>query len=84
MISCSGLLISSPPEQRFHRTVINSPYISYGNSIVASPWGDVIYRADEKPTIIVIDIDLEMNKSIRSQLPLLSARRTDLYKVEEI
>lgn len=62
----------------------NGPYISYGNSIVVSPWGDVIYRADEKPTIIVIDIDLEMNKSIRSQLPLLSARRTDLYKVEEI
>lgn len=62
----------------------NGPYISYGNSIVVSPWGDVVYRADEKPTTAVIDIDLEMNKCIRSQLPLLSARRTDLYKVEEI
>ncbi|WP_415067471.1 carbon-nitrogen hydrolase family protein [Lacrimispora sp.] len=62
----------------------NGPYISYGNSIVASPWGDIVYRADEKPATAVIDIDLEMNKSIRSQLPLLSARRTDLYRVEKI
>ncbi|MGC4019276.1 MAG: carbon-nitrogen hydrolase family protein [Muricomes sp.] len=62
----------------------NGPYISYGNSIVASPWGDIIYRADEKPAIAVIDIDLEVNKDIRSQLPLLSARRTDLYKIEEV
>ncbi|WP_349948389.1 carbon-nitrogen hydrolase family protein [Lacrimispora sp. BS-2] len=62
----------------------NGPYISYGNSIVVSPWGDIVYRADEKPTTAVIDINLEVNKNIRSKLPLLSARRTDLYKVEEI
>ena len=62
----------------------NGPYISYGNSIVVSPWGDIVYRADEKPATVVIDIDLAMNQNIRSQLPLLSARRTDLYKIEEI
>lgn len=59
----------------------NGPYVSYGNSIVVSPWGDVVCRASEKPVNIVIDIDLESINDIRSQLPLLSARRTDLYNV---
>lgn len=59
----------------------NSGYISYANSIVVSPWGDVVYRADEYPAIRVVDIDLDRIEKIRRQLPLLSARRTDLYEL---
>ena len=58
---------------------LNSPYVSYANSILCSPWGEVLHRAGHEPELIVADIDLEQNKAIREQLPLLSARRTDVY-----
>lgn len=59
----------------------DSGYISYANSIVVSPWGDIVYEAGEKPVTETIDIDLGRIESVRRQLPLLSARRTDLYSV---
>lgn len=59
-------------------------YVSYANSIVVSPWGDVIFRAGEKPELAIIDIDLDKVHETRTQLPLLSARRTDLYELRRI
>ena len=58
------------------------PYVAYGNSIVCSPWGDVIARAGTAESMLLADINLADNQSIREQLPLLSARREDVYKVE--
>lgn len=55
------------------------PYVSYGNSIVCSPWGKVICRADAAPELLLAELDLAENEAVRSQLPLLSARRTDIY-----
>ncbi|MBQ9708347.1 MAG: carbon-nitrogen hydrolase family protein [Firmicutes bacterium] len=54
-------------------------YVAYGNSCVASPWGEFIAHADEKETIIYADIDFEYEDSIRDQLPLLKHRRPELY-----
>ena len=56
-----------------------SSYVSYANSIVVGPWGNVVYHADEKACNVVVDIDLNEVQSIRKQLPLMSARRTDVY-----
>ncbi len=56
-----------------------SNYISYANSIVTSPWGDVVKRAGETEEIIYADIDTDYVHSIRGQLPLLKHRRGDLY-----
>ena len=58
-------------------------YISYANSIIVNPWGKIIYRANEKECYDVIDIDLSEINSIRQQLPLLSARRDDIYTIKE-
>ena len=58
-------------------------YISYANSIVVNPWGNIIYRANEKESFDVFDIDLSEINSIRKQLPLLSARRSDIYTIKE-
>ena len=58
-------------------------YISYANSIIVNPWGKIIYRANEKECYDVIDIDLSEINSIRQQLPLLSARRNDIYTIKE-
>ncbi len=58
---------------------VNSKYVSYANSIVTSPWGDIIARADTDEEILYADIDLEYEKQIRDQLPLLKHRRLDIY-----
>ena len=55
------------------------PYVAYGNSCIASPWGDFIAHADEKECILYGDIDLDYEDSVREQLPLLKHRRPELY-----
>lgn len=59
-------------------------YVAYGNSIAVDPWGTVLCRADAGEEIRYADLDLTKIGEIRSQLPILSARRTDLYELREI
>lgn len=54
-------------------------YVSYAHSIVCSPWGEVLARAGTAPEVLIADLDFSENERVRAQLPLLSARRTDLY-----
>lgn len=58
-------------------------YVSYGNSMITGPWGDVIARADENEGIIYADIDLNKLKKVRNELPLLKNRREDIYCIIE-
>ncbi len=62
----------------------NASYVSYGNSIAVSPWGEVLLRLGEEEASVVIDIDLDMVDKVRAELPLLSHRRQDLYKLINI
>ena len=55
------------------------PYVSYGNSMVCSPWGRILCRAGAGPEMLLLELDLAENTAVRAQLPLLSARRTDIY-----
>ncbi len=59
-------------------------YVSWGHSLIVSPWGDVIKEMDEKEGVMITEIDLEYVEKIRKQLPLLSARRTDLYEMKAL
>ncbi len=58
-------------------------YTAYGNSIAADPWGNVLCRAGAGEELLYADLDLCRVDSVRRQLPILSARRTDLYEVRE-
>lgn len=60
----------------------NGPYISYANSIIVSPWGEVTGRLDESAGILYQELDLAMVDRIRAQLPIMQNRRTDLYEVQ--
>jgi omega-amidase len=62
---------------------LSAGYIAYGNSIVSSPWGNVIGRLDEKEGILITEIDLDLVEKVRNELPLLRHRRTDIYSLEE-
>ncbi len=61
----------------------NASYHSFGHSIVANPWGEIIAEAGQKEEIIYCEIDLDAIKKVREELPLLKNKREDLYKVIE-
>ena len=61
-----------------------SGYVSYANSIAVSPWGDILARAGAEETTLYVELDPAYVESIRAQLPLMSARRTDMYRLERI
>ena len=58
-------------------------YVAYGNSIAVDPWGTVLCRAGGEAAILYADLDFTRMEAVRQQLPILSARRTDLYEVRE-
>ena len=55
-------------------------YVSYANSIACSPWGKVLARAGEQAEILFAEIDFSEIPEVRAQLPLLSARKTEIYE----
>ena len=57
--------------------------ISFANSLVADPWGTVIARASDKAAWFMADIDLDYLEDIRSRMPGLRDRRSDVYRCEE-
>lgn len=61
---------------------LDSCYTSYGNSIVVSPWGDVIERMDEKEGYRITEIDSDYVEKVRNELPLLKHVRKDLYTLK--
>ena len=61
----------------------SASYVAYGNSIAVDPWGTVLCRAEAEPCVLYVDLDLDRVEAVRRQLPILSARRTDLYEVIE-
>ena len=48
----------------------NSKYVSYGNSIVVSPWGKVLARAGFEETVLTVSVDPNEVREIRAQIPI--------------
>jgi len=57
--------------------------VAYGNSLAVDPWGTVLCRAEGEATVLYAELDLSKIESVRSQLPILSARRMDMYELRE-
>lgn len=60
-----------------------SGYISWGHSIAAAPWGNVLVQLDEKEGCAVETLDLMQVDKVRRELPLLEHRRLDIYTLNE-
>ncbi|MGM9998260.1 MAG: carbon-nitrogen hydrolase family protein [Candidatus Bruticola sp.] len=56
-------------------------YKSWGHTIAVDPWGDVIKQMDAEEGLQIVDIDLDLVREVREQLPLLKHRRPELYKL---
>lgn len=61
----------------------SASYVAYGNSIAVDPWGAVLCRAGAEAATLYANLDLARLEAVRQHLPILSARRTDLYEVRE-
>lgn len=58
-------------------------YVAYGHSMVADPWGEALVEADFGEEIVYSDINMTSIGEIRSQIPVLENRRTDLYQLKK-
>ena len=45
--------------------------LTYGHSLIVSPWGEVLADAGEKPGFIIADVDLDEVQKARSMVPAL-------------
>lgn len=58
-------------------------YEAWGHSYVINPWGDVITDMGENEGVAITEIDLSEIDKIRAELPLMTARRDDIYKLSD-
>lgn len=56
-------------------------YVAWGHSMVCEPWGGIVHQCGTGEEVAVTKLELSRIDAIRRQLPILSARRTDLYEV---
>lgn len=59
-----------------------APYVAYGHSLVADPWGEVVVQAGIGEEILYASIKTSRVDEIRQELPLLKNRRRDLYTID--
>lgn len=58
-------------------------YVSYGHSMVVSPWGSVVGQIGAEEGRLLAELDLEEIERVRRELPLLQHRRKDMYDLVE-
>ncbi len=54
---------------------------SFGRSMIVDPWGLVLVQAQDRPGVIVADIDLEQIERVQRQIPCLEHRVSWLYQL---
>ena len=57
------------------------PYLSWGHTLAADPWGNIIGELGTDPGTLQVTFDLDMLQRVRRELPLLTQRRQDLYSL---
>ncbi|WP_394548889.1 carbon-nitrogen family hydrolase [Priestia aryabhattai] len=50
-----------------------------GHSLVIDPWGEIIAEAGDREELLSADVNLELVKEIRKQIPVFTDRRTEFY-----
>lgn len=55
-------------------------YVSYGHTMLFSPWGKVLARAEYSEAILYAPIDVDEVQTVRCQIPTQTQRRHDLYE----
>ncbi|CAH0725090.1 unnamed protein product, partial [Brenthis ino] len=59
----------------------SASYVAYGHSLVVDPWAKVVAQLDETPGTLFVDVDASVVEEVRSQIPIRSQKRSDIYDV---
>lgn len=59
----------------------SASYVAWGHSIVCDPWGTVLHQCGPEEAVAVTELELNRVEAVRRQLPILSARRGDVYRL---
>lgn len=59
-------------------------YVSYGHSIIVSPWGKAVGQLDAEEGCLTAEIDLDEVERVRRELPVLQHRRSDVYQLAPV
>lgn len=51
---------------------------SYGHSLLANPWGDVVDSLDEAPGVLVAELDLDTMNDLRQRIPVQKHQRLQI------
>ncbi|MEG0509422.1 MAG: carbon-nitrogen hydrolase family protein [Eubacterium sp.] len=63
---------------------LGATYYAWGHSCIIDPWGTVLADALENEGSIRSTIDITLVDSVREQLPILSAVKSDIYTCQKI
>lgn len=58
-------------------------YSAWGHSTAVSPWGEVVATCDEKPAMVLVDLDMNKVDEMRAAIPTSVQKRRDLYRLVE-
>jgi len=59
-------------------------YKAYGHSLISDPWGEIIAEAGTGESLVMGQISRDRITDIRTRIPLLKHRRTDLYECKAL
>lgn len=62
----------------------SASYVAWGHSVVCDPWGTVLRQCGAGEEVAVTELDMTRIDAVRRQLPILSARRTDVYELRRV
>ena len=52
-----------------------------GRSALVGPWGEVLVEGDDRPDLLLAEVDLDKVEQARQHIPILSDRRPECYEV---
>jgi predicted amidohydrolase len=52
-----------------------------GRSALFGPWGEVLIEGDDRPALLLAEVDLDKVEQARQHIPILSDRRPECYEV---
>lgn len=51
-----------------------------GNSMIVDPWGEILVQGDERETLLIARVDLDLVDEVRARVPVFRDRRAEVYR----